>query len=130
MSVPDQQHTEWRIVAHALADHLAEVPARQGWYQTATLYHLVHAIPILIAGRLAVRGRRAAAPAALLFLAGVVLFSGSLYAMALTDQRWLGMVTPFGGLSLMLGWLALAIVVWREPGRPGTPQPPSPSAEA
>jgi uncharacterized membrane protein YgdD (TMEM256/DUF423 family) len=52
-----------------------------------------------------------------LFVVGVVLFSGSLYAMTLTDQRWLGAITPLGGLSFIAGWLALgAASVDRRPG--------------
>jgi uncharacterized membrane protein YgdD (TMEM256/DUF423 family) len=48
-----------------------------------------------------------------LLLAGIVLFSGSLYALALGAPKWLGMVTPFGGLALVLGWLALAVSLFR-----------------
>src|SRR5204862_331190 len=48
-----------------------------------------------------------------LFVAGTVLFSGSLYLLALTDTPWLGAITPLGGIALLLGWLALAIGVWR-----------------
>jgi uncharacterized membrane protein YgdD (TMEM256/DUF423 family) len=49
------------------------------------------------------------------FAAGTVLFSGSLYAMALTGARWLGAITPVGGLALLAGWLALAWGIWRAP---------------
>lgn len=48
-----------------------------------------------------------------LFLLGIVLFSGSLYAYALTQTAWLGAVTPLGGLSFLLGWLLIAVAVWR-----------------
>ncbi|MCL1126032.1 DUF423 domain-containing protein [Shewanella surugensis] len=48
-----------------------------------------------------------------LFLLGIVLFSGSLYAYALTQNAWLGAVTPLGGLSFLLGWLLIAVAVWR-----------------
>lgn len=47
-----------------------------------------------------------------LFVTGTILFSGSLYLLAMTGQRWLGAVTPFGGLALLLGWLALAWRAW------------------
>jgi uncharacterized membrane protein YgdD (TMEM256/DUF423 family) len=47
-------------------------------------------------------------------VAGSLLFSGSLYALALTGTRWLGAVTPLGGVAFLLGWLALAIGIWRD----------------
>jgi uncharacterized membrane protein YgdD (TMEM256/DUF423 family) len=48
------------------------------------------------------------------FFAGIVIFSGSLYLLAVTDARWLGAVTPVGGLCLMAGWLALVLTGWRK----------------
>jgi uncharacterized membrane protein YgdD (TMEM256/DUF423 family) len=69
-------------------------------YQTGVLYHFWHALGIL-----AVRA------AGWLLAAGIVLFSGSLYALALTGERWLGAITPAGGLAFILGWLALAFAV-------------------
>ena len=57
--------------------------------------------------------RRVFGAAGVLFLAGIVVFSGSLYALALTGVRWLGAVTPFGGLAFLTGWLALLIGAWK-----------------
>ena len=51
-----------------------------------------------------------------LFLAGIVLFSGSLYLLSLSGVRWLGAVTPLGGVAFLAGWLALAWAVWRGQG--------------
>ena len=48
-------------------------------------------------------------------IAGVLLFSGSLYVMAITQIKWLGAVTPFGGLSLMVGWLLIGAAAWKTP---------------
>jgi uncharacterized membrane protein YgdD (TMEM256/DUF423 family) len=48
-----------------------------------------------------------------LFVAGIVLFSGSLYLLALTGITWLGAITPFGGVAFLLGWLGLAVAIWR-----------------
>jgi uncharacterized membrane protein YgdD (TMEM256/DUF423 family) len=48
-----------------------------------------------------------------LFLAGTILFSGSLYVLSLTGQRWLGAITPLGGLAFIAGWLCLASVLWK-----------------
>jgi len=87
--------------AHALKDRLT--PEGLDWWKTATLYHLVHAAAALATGR----GDGRASAATWCFAAGVLLFSGSLYAMALTDVRWLGAVTPVGGLAFVVGWLLL-----------------------
>jgi uncharacterized membrane protein YgdD (TMEM256/DUF423 family) len=89
--------------AHALKDTIAQVANGPEWWQKATLYHLVHAAATLATGR--ADGR--ASPATWCFAAGVVLFSGSLYAMALTDVRWLGAVTPAGGVAFLAGWVLL-----------------------
>lgn len=93
--------------AHALKAHLS--PEALGWWQTGAQYHVVHAVAIVLTGLFAPRGRpRAIALAGLAFTSGIVLFSGSLYALALTDVRWLAAVTPVGGLLLLVGWIALA----------------------
>lgn len=79
----------------------------KGWWETATLYALVHAAVITAAGI----GKRAGVAgmdgAALAFFIGVLIFSGSLYAMALGAPRWFGAITPIGGLSLLIGWALL-----------------------
>jgi uncharacterized membrane protein YgdD (TMEM256/DUF423 family) len=79
-----------------------------GWWQTAAHYHLVHAVALVLVGVLAAE-RAGAGRAGWAFLAGTVLFSGSLYAMALGAPRGLGAITPIGGLAFMLGWLLLAV---------------------
>jgi uncharacterized membrane protein YgdD (TMEM256/DUF423 family) len=91
--------------AHALRDVLG--PAEAGWWQTAVQYQMWHAIALVALA--AIPAARLAAPAALLG-AGTLVFSGSLYLMALTGARQLGMVTPVGGLLMIIGWLLLA---WR-----------------
>jgi len=78
-----------------------------GWWQTATLYHLVHALALVLTGLVALQAPRAEM-AGWAFLLGSLVFSGSLYAMALGAPRWLGAVTPLGGLAMMAGWLLLA----------------------
>jgi uncharacterized membrane protein YgdD (TMEM256/DUF423 family) len=87
--------------AHALKDRLSADALE--WWKTATLYHLLHAAAMLGSGR--PDGRASASTWS--FAAGVVLFSGSLYAMALTDVRALGAVTPVGGVALIVGWALL-----------------------
>ena len=56
--------------------------------------------------------------AALAFVVGIVLFSGSLYALALGAPRWLGAVTPLGGVAFIIGWLALGLHAWRDAASP------------
>ena len=82
-------------------------PAEIGWWQTAALYHMVHALGLLALGA---SGRAEMGAPAMLLGAGTILFSGSLYVMALTGAGWLGPVTPLGGLLLIAGW---ALAAWR-----------------
>jgi uncharacterized membrane protein YgdD (TMEM256/DUF423 family) len=99
--------------AHALKARLA--PDMQAIWQTAVQYHAWHALGLLAAGLLMMH--RPDAPAlglaAWLFVAGIALFSGSLYALALTGVRGLGAITPFGGVAFLAGWLAFAWAAWR-----------------
>jgi uncharacterized membrane protein YgdD (TMEM256/DUF423 family) len=89
--------------AHALRATI--VPEYLATFETGVRYHLIHAVALL-ALALAGEARPIALPAALL-TAGVVLFSGSLYALALGAPTRLGIVTPLGGVALLLGWLAV-----------------------
>ena len=106
--------------AHGLKATLLERGMTQAW-ETAARYHLLHAVAVLALAawcRGSATGSDANAPLQLwiarLWLAGVVLFSGSLYWLALGGPRWLGPVTPFGGIALMAGWLLVAIAAWRK----------------
>ncbi|MBK7469275.1 MAG: DUF423 domain-containing protein [Betaproteobacteria bacterium] len=94
--------------AHALKARLA-ADALAVW-QTAVQYHAWHALGLLGIGlwQRQAPEPRALRVASLLLAAGIVLFSGSLYALALTGVRGLGAVTPFGGVAFIAGWLALA----------------------
>jgi uncharacterized membrane protein YgdD (TMEM256/DUF423 family) len=89
--------------AHALKERFAAHADASEWWKTAVLYHLIHAVAALATGR--ADGRASASTWC--FVAGVLLFSGSLYVMALTDTRWLGAVTPLGGVAFLAGWLLL-----------------------
>jgi uncharacterized membrane protein YgdD (TMEM256/DUF423 family) len=95
---------------HGLRDHLA--PDRLAIYQTAAQYQLVHAIALVALGSMS--KVRVTWPG-WLFLAGVLVFSGSLYALALTGIRWFGAITPLGGLCFLLGWAILAVASFRTP---------------
>jgi uncharacterized membrane protein YgdD (TMEM256/DUF423 family) len=90
--------------AHGLRERLG--PGMLEVYRTGVLYHLIHAVALLAVALGAARLRRPRAVAAL-FTAGIVIFSGSLYALAVTQVRWLGAVTPAGGLAFMAGWALL-----------------------
>lgn len=86
--------------------------AALGWWQTAVQYQMWHAVALVALAALpAAHGR----PAFLLGL-GTAIFSGSLYLMALMDLRWLGAVTPIGGLLMIAGWLLLAFRALRGAG--------------
>ena len=93
--------------AHGLQQRLA--PDRLDVFQTGVRYHLVHALALLAVGLLARQGGLVSPWPARLFLVGLVLFSGSLYALALGAPRGLGLVTPLGGLLLIAGWVSLAL---------------------
>lgn len=95
------------FAAHGLKARLA--PDMLAVFDTAARYHLIHALALCLAALAAERLHPAMAKAAAtLFAAGIVLFSGSLYLLALTGVRGLGFVTPAGGVALIAGWLALA----------------------
>jgi uncharacterized membrane protein YgdD (TMEM256/DUF423 family) len=98
--------------AHALKGQLSA--DRLQVYETAVRYHFFHALGLLGIG-LTLRFVDAAAVrwAAVLVLIGIVLFSGSLYALTFGAPRPFGIVTPFGGLALIAGWVSFAVGVWR-----------------
>ena len=94
--------------AHALRDRME--PAAINTFETAVRYQLVHTIALIVAAqRKAQHPSRAASLAGGLFLAGILLFSGSLYALAFGAPRMVGAITPLGGLAFIAGWVALAV---------------------
>ena len=98
--------------AHGLRD-LVSADRLVVW-ETAARYQMYHALGLLIVAYLA--SQKTAGPARIaggLFVAGTVVFSGSLYALTLTDVTILGAITPLGGLAFIAGWLVLAWGVWR-----------------
>ena len=94
--------------AHALRDRLA--PRALEIFDTAARYQMYHALALVLVGVIATRG---ATTAGWLFQAGIVVFSGSLYALALTDLKILGAITPIGGLAFLAGWAWLLWSSWR-----------------
>ncbi|HUP02914.1 MAG TPA: DUF423 domain-containing protein [Bryobacteraceae bacterium] len=86
-------------------------------YEKGVFYHFIHALGALIVSlmpRAGALSEKAAAWVCALLLAGVVVFSGSLYALAISGQLWLGAVTPVGGMSFIVGWTMLAWVLMRK----------------
>ena len=95
--------------AHALRDRL-DALGTSATYQTAVQYHSLHAVALVCVGMIGTLGKGAVDVrlAGWSFLVGVIVFSGSLYVLSLTGMKWLGAITPIGGVALLLGWLALA----------------------
>jgi len=78
-------------------------------YQAAAQYHAIHALALIMVGILSKDYPGALmSVAAIAFLSGILLFSGSLYLLAITATRWLGAITPIGGIALLIGWGSLA----------------------
>jgi uncharacterized membrane protein YgdD (TMEM256/DUF423 family) len=103
--------------AHGLRKVLAPLSdgaARLEWWHTAAHYHLAHALALGLVAGLVAEGR-AGRISCIAFIAGITVFSGSLYTMALSGQRWLGAITPLGGLALIVGWVSFAVAVWSRP---------------
>jgi uncharacterized membrane protein YgdD (TMEM256/DUF423 family) len=91
--------------AHALKARLD--PAALEIWRTAALYHLVHAVAMLAVALGGARVRWGTIVCGL-FTAGIAVFGGTLYLLAATGVRWLGAITPIGGLAFMAGWVVLA----------------------
>ena len=100
------------FAAHALKGKLA--PDLFEVFEVGARYHMYHALALLAVGWATTRWPGSAMTAAgWLFVAGIVLFSGSLYALAVTGIRPLGAITPLGGVCFLAGWVALGWAVWR-----------------
>ncbi len=99
--------------AHGLRQRLGEAIAT---WETAVFYHLIHALAIVVIAALARSGvdLTGLRPAGWLFCVGIVLFSGSLYLLALGGPRALGPITPLGGVAFIAGWIWLAVAAVRD----------------
>ena len=100
--------------AHGLKSKVA--PDMLTVWETAVQYHLIHALGLFLIGILCqlIPEASQVRVAGWLLLAGIVMFSGSLYAMVLTVTKPLGIITPIGGVAFLVGWLLLALSVWRD----------------
>lgn len=101
--------------AHALRERLPD--SLLAIFETGVRYQMYHALGLLAVGLLLWRAPDGGGTAAgWLFTIGILVFSGSLYVMVLTGARWLGAVTPLGGLAFLAGWAVLAWAGWRTLG--------------
>jgi len=100
------------FAAHGLRSRLE--PALLAAFETGVRYQMYHALALLAVAWACTRWPGTAVNASgWLFVAGTVLFSGSLYALSLTGVRWLGAITPVGGIAFLAGWLCLAWTAWK-----------------
>jgi uncharacterized membrane protein YgdD (TMEM256/DUF423 family) len=89
-------------------------------FQTGVQYQFYHTLALILVALLLLRFPESGMFlwAGIAFVVGILLFSGSLYALALGGPRWLGPVTPLGGVSFMVGWICLFVASWRMPTSP------------
>lgn len=101
--------------AHALRDVLS--PEMKVIYQTANTYHFYHSLGLVLIAVLTLRAPQLAYAhwAGWLMLAGIGIFSGSLYILSVSGLRWLGAITPIGGMAFIIAWLLLALAASRLP---------------
>ncbi len=102
------------FASHSLRSYLTD-SALFIW-QTAVRYQMYHSLALLVVAilmGLENLSNRWLKSSAIAFTIGIVLFSGSLYALSLTGIRWLGIITPVGGVAFIVGWISLAIFAWQ-----------------
>ena len=100
------------FAAHGLKGKLE--PELFNIFEVGARYHIYHALALLAVAWASSRWPGTAITAAgWLFIAGTIIFSGSLYLLSVTGMRWLGAITPIGGLAFLVGWLLLTWSVWR-----------------
>ncbi|WP_318439995.1 DUF423 domain-containing protein [Photobacterium leiognathi] len=100
------------FAAHGLKHHLS--PYLLDVFKTGVQYQAWHTLALLGCGILTrFLSSKAVSYAALFFAIGIICFSGSLYALALTGIKWFGPITPMGGVCFIIGWVMLAIATWR-----------------
>jgi uncharacterized membrane protein YgdD (TMEM256/DUF423 family) len=100
------------FAAHALKNRV--FPEMLATFEIGVRYQMVHALALLAVGWAQTRWPGAVLnTSGWLFVAGTVIFSGSLYLLSLTGARWLGAVAPIGGIALLAGWLCLAWAAWK-----------------
>ena len=101
------------VAAGAFGAHGLSDPTAKEVMRTGSNYELVHALATILCSTFITAGARGARIPPAFFLLGTVLFSGSLYALALGAPRWVGIATPFGGVLFMIGWGLLVCSAWK-----------------
>ncbi len=100
--------------AHGLKPYFERFPDLAATYETAVRYHVYHALGLFVAAWLADKYPTSLTTwAGYLLVAGIVIFSGSLYLLVVTRQSWLGAITPIGGVAFIAGWGCLLLAAWR-----------------
>lgn len=100
------------FAAHGLKSRLS--PEMLAIFETGVRYQMYHALGLFAVAWAVSRWPQSSAPlAGWSFILGIVIFSGSLYLLSITGMRWLGAITPVGGVAFLIGWLLLAWTVWR-----------------
>lgn len=101
------------FASHALKDRLSDRSLEI--FDTAARYQMYHALALLLVALLLSRAEQSQtffAVSGWAFIVGTIIFSGSLYALSLTNIKWLGVITPLGGVALIIGWGCLAVAAW------------------
>jgi uncharacterized membrane protein YgdD (TMEM256/DUF423 family) len=100
--------------AHALSGYFEQYPDLRSSYDTALRYLFIHGLALMAVAWATTRWPGTLVNSAgFLFIAGIILFSGSLLILSLTGTRWLGAITPIGGLAFLIGWLLLIVAAFR-----------------
>ena len=104
------------VVLGAFGAHILKVrvePQLLATFEIGVRYQIYHALALLAVASVRWPSPRLLAASGWSFLSGTVLFSGSLYLLTVTGERWFGAITPLGGLTFIIGWLCLALAAWR-----------------
>ena len=103
--------------AHAIRDRIT--PDLLAIYQTGVHYHQIHALALVGLGLWEGQkgSTKTTTAAGIALLMGILIFSGTLYLLAITGTRWWGAITPIGGLSLQIGWICFAVSAWKRPAQ-------------
>ena len=100
--------------AHGLSGYFESYPELEKTYDTAVRYHMIHGLALFISAWAVDKwAGNFATWSGYLFILGLILFSGTLYLLVATRMRWLGAITPLGGVAFLIGWLFLLIAAWR-----------------
>ena len=100
------------FASHALKDRLSD--RQSAIWETGTRYQMYHALALILIALLLSRFPHTTllSVAGFAFIAGIFIFSGSLYALCLSGIEWLGAITPLGGMALIVGWICLTVAAW------------------